>query len=259
MRASPNYSRRRFLHAGTTGVAATVVAATTPVRAAAEAAIQAPPPTATAPRILPKPPLPELERIARSYNLNLSRDDLESFRKLMDGVLASYRRLDQFAEPTLPVKYRRDAGYRPAASENRLNAWYWRCSIKGAPSGPLAGKKIAIKDNVCVAGIPMMNGSNVLEGYVPDVDATIVTRILDAGGEITGKAVCEHLCFSGGSHTSDPMPVHNPHKRGYSAGGSSSGSAALVGAGEVDMAIGGDQGGSIRIPACWCGIVGLKP
>jgi hypothetical protein len=85
----------------------------------------------------------------------------------------------------------------------RLNAWYWRCSIKGAQSGPLAGKKIAIKDNVCVAGIPMMNGSDVLEGYVPDVDATIVTRILDAGGEIVGKAVCEHLCFSGGSHTSD--------------------------------------------------------
>jgi Amidase len=123
-----------------------------------------------------------LERISKSYGLQLSRDDLESFRKLMDGVLASYRRLDQFAEPTLPVKYPRDVGYRPAVSENRLNAWYWRCSIKGAPSGHLAGKKIAIKDNVCVAGIPMMNGSNVLEGYAPDVDATIVTRILDAVG-----------------------------------------------------------------------------
>jgi len=234
MRASPNYSRRRFLHAGTTGVAATVVAATTPVRAAAEAAIQAPPPTATAPRILRKPPLPELDRIARSYNLNLSRDDLTSFRNLMDGVLASYRRLDQFAEPTLAVKYPREAGFRPPASDNRLNAWYWRCSIKGATSGALAGKKIAIKDNVCVAGIPMMNGSNVLEGYVPDVDATIVTRILDAGGEIIGKAVCEHLCFSGGSHTSDTGPVLNPHDPKRSAGGSSSGSAALVVAGECE-------------------------
>jgi len=105
----------------------------------------------------------------------------------------------------------------------------------------------------------MMNGTAVLEGYIPDIDATVVARILDAGGEIAGKAVCESLCFSGGSHTSDPMPVHNPHKRGYSAGGSSSGSGALVAAGEVDMAIGGDQGGSIRIPACWCGIVGHKP
>src|SRR6201987_1164593 len=259
MRASPNYSRRRFLHAGTTGVAATVVAATTPVRPAAGAAIQTPPPTATAPRILRKPPLPELERIARSYNLNLSRDDLTSFRNLMDGVLASSRPLAQFAEPTLAVKYPRDAGFRPPASDNRLNAWYWRCSIKGATSGPLAGKKIAIKDNVCVAGIPMMNGSNVLEGYVPDVDATIVTRILDAGGEITGKAVCEHLCFSGGSHTSDTGPVLNPHDPRRSAGGSSSGSAALVVAGECDMAIGGDQGGPIRIPRCWCRAVGHKP
>ena len=257
MRASPDYSRRRFLHAG---AAATVVAAaTTPVRAAAEAGTQSPPSTATAPRILRKPPLPELERIAKSYNLALSRDDLTSFRNLMDGVLASYRRLDQFAEPTLVVKYPRDAGFRPGASDNRLNAWYWRCSIKGATSGSLTGKKIAIKDNVCVAGIPMMNGSNVLEGYVPDVDATIVTRILDAGGEIVGKAVCEHLCFSGGSHTSDTGPVLNPHDPKRSAGGSSSGSAALVVAGECDMAIGGDQGGSIRIPSSFCGAVGHKP
>jgi amidase len=260
MKASPHYSRRRFLHAGTAGVAATVVAATTtPVRAAAEAGMQAPPPAATAPRILRKPPLPELQRIARSYNLDLSRDDLTSFRNLMDGVLASYRRLDQFAEPALAVKYPRDAGFRPRASDNPLNAWYWRCSIKGATSGPLAGKKIAIKDNVCVAGIPMMNGSNVLEGYVPEVDATIVTRILDAGGEIVGKAVCEHLCFSGGSHTSDTGPVLNPHDPKRSAGGSSSGSAALVVAGECDMSIGGDQGGSIRIPSSFCGAVGHKP
>ena len=89
MRASLNYSRRRFLHAGTAGVAASVVAATRPVRAAAEAATQAPPPAATAPRILRKPPLPELARIAKSYDLDLSRDDLTSFRNLMDGVLAS--------------------------------------------------------------------------------------------------------------------------------------------------------------------------
>ena len=260
MRASPDYSRRRFLHAGAAGAAATVVAAaTTPVRAAAEAGTQPLPSTATAPRILRKPPLPELERIAKSYNLALSRDDLTSFRNLMDGVLASYRRLDQFAEPTLAVKYPREAGFRPPASDNRLNAWYWRCSIKGATSGPLAGKKIAIKDNVCVAGIPMMNGSNVLEGYVPDVDATIVARILDAGGEIVGKSVCEHLCFSGGSHTSDTGPVLNPHDPKRSAGGSSSGSAALVVAAECDMAIGGDQGGSIRIPSSFCGAVGHKP
>jgi amidase len=260
MRKSSKFSRRQFLHASTTGMAATVVAATQPARAGeAELAVQAPPPATTAPRVLRKPPLTELERIARSYGLELSHDDLGSFRNLMDGVLASYRRLDQFAEPTLPVKYPREPGYRPPASENRLNAWYWKCSIKGAQSGPLAAKKIVIKDNVCVAGIPMMNGSNVLEGYVPDVDATIVTRILDAGGEIVGKAVCESLCFSGGSHTSDTGPVLNPHDPKRSAGGSSSGSAALVVSGECDLAMGGDQGGSIRIPSSYCGAVGHKP
>ena len=118
---------------------------------------------------------------------------------------------------------------------------------------------MAVKDNICLAGVPMMNGASTLEGYVPDIDATVVARMLDAGGTIIGKARCENLCFSGGSHTSATGPVHNPHKTGYSAGGSSSGSAALVAAGEVDMAIGGDQGGSIRIPASYCGIYGMKP
>jgi amidase len=257
MQKHRKYSRRDFVRVGAGGVGATIIASAEPP-GIANAAVQAPPPPTTAPRILRKPPLDELGRIAKTYGLDLNEADLSSFRGLMDGVLASYRRLDQFADPTLAVKYPRDAGYRPAASENRLNAWYWRCSIKGAASGPLAGKKIAIKDNVCVAGIPMMNGSNVLEGYVPDVDATIVTRILDAGGEIVGKAVCEHLCFSGGSHTSDTGPVLNPHDPKRSAGGSSSGSAGLVAAGECDMAIGGDQGGSIRIPSAFSGAVGLK-
>ncbi|MGH7388324.1 MAG: amidase [Candidatus Rokuibacteriota bacterium] len=206
-----------------------------------------------------KPSLDDLRDAARQYHLDLTADDLASFRELMDGTIASYRRLDQLPEPRLPVKYPRTPGSRPGPEENRLNAWYWKCSITGAAGGRLGGKKVAIKDNVCVAGVPMMNGTAVLEGYVPDVDATIVTRILDAGGEIAGKAVCESLCFSGSSFTSDTGPVLNPHDPARSAGGSSSGSAALVAAGEVDMAIGGDQGGSIRIPSSWCGIVGLKP
>jgi Asp-tRNA(Asn)/Glu-tRNA(Gln) amidotransferase A subunit family amidase len=79
-----------------------------------------------------------------------------------------------------------------------------------------------------------------------------VTRILDAGGEIVGKAVCEHLCFSGGSHTSDTGPGSIRTTR-------RDGSAALVVAGECDMAIGGDQGGSIRIPSSFCGAVSHKP
>ena len=207
-----------------------------------------------------KPPsLDALSEIAESYGFDLSEEDLESFQGLISPIMASYERLDQLPEPALPVKYARTPGHRPSPEDNPLNAWYWRSEIKGADSGPLAGKTVAIKDNVSVAGVPMMNGTAVLEGYVPNSDATVVTRILDAGGTILGKAVCESMCISGGSHTSDTGPVRNPYDQTRSAGGSSSGSAALVGSGAVDMAIGGDQGGSIRIPGCWCGIYGLKP
>jgi len=205
------------------------------------------------------PTLDELQTIAERYNLNLTPEDLEVYRGVIGGALGSYRRLAEMEEPKLPVKYGREKGYRPLPEDNPLNAWYWRCSIKGAESGKLAGKKIALKDNICVAGIPMMNGSALLEGLVPDVDATVVSRILDAGGEIVGKAVCEDLCFSGASFTSATGPVLNPHNPAYNAGGSSSGSAALLVRGDCDMALGADQGGSIRIPSSWSGAYGLKP
>lgn len=201
----------------------------------------------------------KVRRIAENFGLELGEGEVSSLAGLMAATVSSYDRLDALAEPELPeTKYPRSAGYRPEAEENPLGAWYRRCQVKGAGSGLLSGKTVAIKDNVAVAGVSMMNGTSVLEGYTPEFDATVVTRILDAGGEIVGKAVCESLCFSGGSHTSDTGPVLNPHDRTRSAGGSSSGSAALVAAGEVDLAIGGDQGGSIRMPAGWCGIYGLK-
>jgi amidase len=205
------------------------------------------------------PTLPQLRGIATDYGFSLSDADLTAFQALMSETLASYARLDQLAEPQLQVLYPRQPGRKARPEENTLNAWYWRCAIEGREDGPLKGMRVAIKDNICVAGVPMMNGSSVLEGYVPEFDATIVTRILDAGAEIVGKAVSEHLCMSGSSFTADTGPVLNPHSQMHSAGGSSSGSAALVVAGECDVAIGGDQGGSIRIPSSWCGAYGLKP
>lgn len=200
----------------------------------------------------------ELADIAARHGLRLSPADLESFRALVAGTLASYDVVESLEQRPAPPAAPRESAW-PAPGENPLNAWYVRTSIKGAQDGLLAGKRVAVKDNVCVAGLPMMNGSRTLEGFVPDEDATIVTRLLDAGAEITGKAVCEDLCFSGGSHTSATGPVRNPWDPARSAGGSSSGSAALVAAGEVELAIGGDQGGSIRIPSAYSGTVGLKP
>ncbi len=195
---------------------------------------------------------------AEDLGLTLSEADVESFRELMVDTVAAYNVVDAMPDNLPKVKYPRTPGSRPEGEENKFNAWYYKTEIKGATSGKLAGKTVVVKDNVCLAGVPMMVGASTLEGYVPDVDATIVTRILDAGGTIVGKAHCEYFCLSGSSHTNATGLVHNPWKMGHSAGGSSSGSAVLVAIGEVDMAIGGDQGGSIRIPASFCGIYGMK-
>jgi len=205
------------------------------------------------------PTIEEVLDIADSYGMSISVDEAESYQGLMAGTIQSYHRLDDLVEPKLPVKYPRTTGYRPDAEENPYNAWYWKSEVKGKAKGALAGKKIVLKDNICLAGVPMMNGASVLEGYVPDIDATVVTRILDAGGTIIGKAANTYLCFDGGSATPTTGMVENPYKKGYSSGGSSAGSAVLVAIGEADMAMGGDQGGSIRIPACWSGIYGHKP
>ena len=205
------------------------------------------------------PTVEEVLDIADGYGLTLTVEDAESFRGLMEGTIASYHRLDDLAEPKLPVKYPRSTGYRPPPEENPYNAWYWKAEVKGKSSGPLKGKRVVLKDNICLAGVPMMNGATVLEGYVPDVDATVVTRILDAGGTIIGKAANTNLCVDGGSATTATGMVENPHKKGHTSGGSSAGSGVLVSIGEADMALGGDQGGSIRMPSCWCGIYGHKP
>ncbi len=206
-----------------------------------------------------KPSVADLRHAADALGMNPSMFYLNAVQDIVAPLCAAYAALDTFPDEKPPVKYPRDGGRRPVPDENKLGAWYVKTSIKGQSTGKLAGRRVALKDNVCLAGVPMMVGAGFLEGSVPDIDATIVTRILDEGGEIAGKAVCEYYCVSGGSHTSSTGPVQNPRKPGYTTGGSSSGSAALVAAGEVPMAIGGDQAGSIRIPASFCGIVGMKP
>src|ERR1700686_4211579 len=206
-----------------------------------------------------KPGIAELRQAAQQLGINPSDDYLRAVEEIVGPLSRAYAALDAMPDELPAVKYPRGPGYRPQGDENRYGAWYVKTAIKGASSGKLAGRRIALKDNICLAGVPMMIGADIFEGYVPDVDATVVERVLDAGGEIAGKAVCEYYCVSGGSHTSLTGPVQNPRKPGYSAGGSSSGSAALVAAGEGEMAIGGHQAGSIRRPASHCGIVGLKP
>jgi amidase len=206
-----------------------------------------------------QPALDELRSDARKAGFDLSHAELAAIQTYVSDFQSAAERVAN-AIPRAPApKYGPRNSTRPLASENTLNAWYVTASIKGVATGPLAGKKIAIKDNVCVAGLPMMNGSKVLEGFVPASDATVVARLLDAGAEIAGKSVCESFCMSFGSHTGDTGFVLNPHDHTRTTGGSSSGSAALVASNVVDMAVGCDEGGSIRVPAAFCGIVGLKP
>jgi amidase len=206
-----------------------------------------------------RPTLDQMHDIVSSLHMSMSQGEVAEYLDVLENTFQAYDRINQLPDYLPPVRYPRTPGYRPGANENPLNAWAVKTEVRGAAHGPLSGKHVVLKDNICLAGVPMMNGASTLEGYVPDIDATVVTRILDAGGTIVGKAHCEYFCLSGGSHTSALGPVHNPYKHGYSAGGSSSGCAALVGAGEVEMAIGGDQGGSIRMPACYSGCYGMKP
>ena len=218
-----------------------------------------PPPLQVSAMTIKRPVLSQMRTMAERFGMHLSDAELDEYREIMEPYIQAYDRIDAAPDHLPEVRYPRAPGYRPSPAENPLNAWYYRTEVRGAPDGPLRGRRIALKDTVCLAGVPMMNGSSIMEGYTPEIDATIVTRILRAGGVIAGKAHCENFCLSGGSHTNAAGPVHNPWKRGYMAGGSSSGSAALVAAGEVDMAIGGDQGGSIRIPSSNCGVCGMKP
>src|SRR5687767_10850701 len=201
----------------------------------------------------------ELRAIAEQYRLGLSDERLSAFAPFVTGLLSSWDAVENLYARTAPPLREDRKWHRPDDHDNPLGAWYVRTEITEGGNGPLAGRTVAIKDNTMVAGVPLMNGSETVEGFIPTRDATIVSRLLAAGATITGKAVCEDLCFSGSSFTSRTGPVRNPWDLSRSSGGSSSGSASLVAAGAVDMATGGDQGGSVRIPSAFSGIVGHKP
>lgn len=206
---------------------------------------------------VPKPDVDRLAQLSEHYAFGLSREDLEAFRPAVEGTFLSSEAVERLYAASAPEPPQRH--WEPGA--HPLGAWYVTTDLRdeAAADGPLAGRRVAVKDNTAVAGVPMMNGSATVEGFVPRRDATVVERMLAAGATIAGKAVCEDLCFSGGSFTSQPGPVRNPWDPSRQTGGSSSGSAALVAGGDVDLAVGGDQGGSIRIPSSFCGIVGHKP
>jgi Asp-tRNA(Asn)/Glu-tRNA(Gln) amidotransferase A subunit family amidase len=153
-------------------------------------------------------------------------------------LLAAYERVDRIGRP--------------------LNAVV---SVAGAPSraatGQLAGHPVAVKDIIAVTGLPTRCGSPATDSVPAVADALLVSRLRGAGAEVFATSQC--LEFAAGFAHPDIGDTRNPRDPSKTSGGSSGGSAALVAAGVCDLAIGSDTGGSIRIPAAYCGIVGMKP
>lgn len=122
-------------------------------------------------------PLPNTDQIreaAKEVGVSLTDEDVRSYRALIAPHINAYNLVEALPDNLPLVQYPRTSGHAPSVEENSHNAWYVKTSIKGASTGPLKGKRVAVKDNVMVAGVPMMNGSSILEGYIPDVDATVV-------------------------------------------------------------------------------------
>ena len=200
-----------------------------------------------------------VKRLGTELSLDLRNDEVATYKSLITEALHSYETVSEYgADTSIPVHEDRTGGTR-VVGEDPYNAWITRCTISDSDTGRLAGWDIAIKDNIAVAGVAMTCGSEVVDGYVPESDATVVSRLLSAGGTIVGKTNLDDMAFSGNGHSSAFGPTLNPHDMDHLSGGSSGGSAIAVATEEVDVALGSDQGGSVRVPASWSGVVGHKP
>jgi len=204
------------------------------------------------------PSIDEVRSYAKANHLHVPEEALPGFTQALTGMLAAFDRLDEIDESVVSSHYHwRDPGRPPLPEEDPYNAFVRFCEVRGADEGPLAGKRVAVKDCIAVAGIPQSNGGRRLPYHVPTEDAVVVERILDAGATIVAKTNMEDLALGFGEGSFFGA-ARNPKDAAFSTGGSSSGSAAAVAAGQVDMALGADEAGSIRIPSAWCGLVGMK-
>ena len=206
-----------------------------------------------------RPSLEKIKSIANELYMSPSDQELNDMLDLSDGLLNEFDRLDELIEPAPETEFPiRESIHRPSREEDPYNLFITKCLVRGAESGPLKGKKVGLKDNISLRGIPMTNGSRACQGYIPNVDATVATRLLRAGADIVGKLNMDDMSFSGTSESSFYGAVRNPRNPEYSPGGSSSASGAAVASGDIDIAIAVDQAGSARMPAAWSGVTSIK-
>src|SRR2546425_1649829 len=173
-------------------------------------------------------------------------------RSVVESAIGAAEKLNESLNAFLEID-RKGALARAAEIDDLVKA------DSASKPGALAGVPIAIKDNLCVRGLQTSCGSDILGGYHPPYNATVIERLLSAGAVIIGKTNCDEFAMGSSNENSAFGAVKNPWDVERVPGGSSGGSAATVGAGVVPYALGSDTGGSIRQPASLCGVVGFKP